>query len=191
MKVTIHQPAFVPWYPFFQKVQAVDKFIFLTHCQYEKNGYQNRFNIDDRWYTMSAKRGLVPINQKIYLQPEKDWNKIKKSLPQYGRILNLFDKHVSGDLCLMNMGIIKEIVNLLKIDTELVVDQATDLKGTDRLVDLCVKNGAAEYVSGVSGANYLELHKFSEAGVKVSFQDEENMIYKPVLEMLRSNENFC
>ena len=27
MRVSIHQPNFVPWYPFFQKIKEVDKFI--------------------------------------------------------------------------------------------------------------------------------------------------------------------
>ena len=40
MRISIHQPNFVPWYPFFQKIQQCDKFIILTHCQFEKNGYQ-------------------------------------------------------------------------------------------------------------------------------------------------------
>ena len=53
MKISIHQPNFVPWYPFFQKIQQCDKFIILTHCQFEKNGYQNRFNFNDKgWVTL-------------------------------------------------------------------------------------------------------------------------------------------
>ena len=66
MKVTIHQPAFMPWYPFFQKMQLADKFIFLTNCQFEKNGYQNRFNINDKWYTMRTHKGNVDIINKTY-----------------------------------------------------------------------------------------------------------------------------
>ena len=47
MRVSIHQPNFVPWYPFFQKIKEVDKFIILKECQFEKNGYQNRFNFNE------------------------------------------------------------------------------------------------------------------------------------------------
>ena len=91
--VSIHQPAFFPWYPFFQKIRGADTFVFLTHCQYEKNGYQNRFDINKRWYTMSTYRGLDPIVEKKYVNPLKDWSKIKKSLEaSYGkRLLEEFD----------------------------------------------------------------------------------------------------
>ena len=58
MRLAIHQPNFMPWYPFFEKIKNCDKFIMLTHCQFEKNGYQNRFNLNDKWYTMSVKKGL-------------------------------------------------------------------------------------------------------------------------------------
>ena len=77
MKIAIHQPNFLPWYPFFQKIKEVDKFIILGNCQFEKNGFQNRFNLNDKWHTMSIKKGLDPINTKTYLNPLKDWNKIK------------------------------------------------------------------------------------------------------------------
>ena len=80
MVISIHQPNFMPWYPFFQKIQKCDKFVILTHCQFEKNGYQNRFNFNDDWYTMSVKKGLEPIKDKIYLNPKNDWDRIKNRL---------------------------------------------------------------------------------------------------------------
>ena len=43
MKIAIHQPNFLPWYPFFQKIKEVDKFIILGNCQFEKNGFQNPY----------------------------------------------------------------------------------------------------------------------------------------------------
>ena len=186
MKVTIHQPAFMPWYPFFQKIQSADKFVFLTYCQYEKNGFQNRFNIADKWHTMSTKKGRSPINEKIYTQPQIDWEKIKRSLPQYSTSLDRLGLHVSNSLCSTNIGIIQEIINLLEIKIKIGTDWPTDLKGTERLVDICEKHGATEYISGLSGAQYLELEKFEEAGIKVTFQDESSMIRKPILEILES-----
>ena len=70
MRVSIHQPNFVPWYPFFQKIKEVDIFVILKECQFEKNGYQNRFNFNDKWYTMSVKKGLEPIRDKVYIDPK-------------------------------------------------------------------------------------------------------------------------
>ena len=58
MIVAIHQPNFMPWYPFFQKIAAADTFVVLTHCQFEKNNYQNRFNQRERWHTLSVNKAL-------------------------------------------------------------------------------------------------------------------------------------
>ena len=80
MIVTIHQPNFVPWYPFFQKMEQADLFILLGHCQFEKNGFQNRFQLENTWNTFSVKKGKEPIIEKQYINPEHDWMKIKKRL---------------------------------------------------------------------------------------------------------------
>ena len=79
MILAIHQPNFFPWWPYFEKIEQADMFVFLTHCEFEKNGYQNRFNHNDNWYTMSVKRGMKPISEKEYLNPKKDWDRIKSN----------------------------------------------------------------------------------------------------------------
>ena len=89
MIVTIHQPNFVPWYPYFQKIQQADVFVLLGHCQFEKNGYQNRFYLKDKWNTLSVKKGLDPILEKYYVDPLKDWNTIKNRLFEYKNILSV------------------------------------------------------------------------------------------------------
>ena len=94
MRVAIHQPNFLPWYPFFQKIQEVDVFVILKECQFEKNNFQNRVNINGKWRTMSVNKGLEPIRNKTYLNPQSDWNKIKTNLPEYREILEECDKCV-------------------------------------------------------------------------------------------------
>ena len=156
MKVSIHQPIFFPWYPFINKIESVDTFVILAHCQFEKNGYQNRFSYNDKWNTMSVKRGLEPIVDKIYLNPIGDWNRIKSNNLNYKNILDLFDEW---------------ICKLLSIDTQIVMDYETDLKSTHRLVDICKTNNASQYLSGLSGKDYLDLQLFKNENMDVVFQD--------------------
>tara|TARA_Y100001963_G_scaffold149737_1_gene229695 strand:- start:331 stop:885 length:555 start_codon:yes stop_codon:yes gene_type:complete len=183
MKIAIHQPNFLPWYPFFQKIKEVDKFIVLGHCQFEKNNFQNRFNLG-RWHTMSTKKGLTPINSKIYLNPQKDWNRIKINLPQYKNTLNKLDDCISDSLFTTNTKIIKKLTKILGYDTEILYDYPTDLKSTERLVDICLHYGATEYLSGISGKNYLDLDLFKSNGIKVKFQ--ENLTKIHTLELLNN-----
>tara|TARA_R110000824_G_scaffold368992_1_gene558383 strand:+ start:543 stop:1115 length:573 start_codon:yes stop_codon:yes gene_type:complete len=189
MTLTIHQPNFMPWYPFFQKMGQADVFVILQNCQYEKNGFQNRFNISNKWYTMSARKGKQPIMDKTYVEPAKDWHKIKTNLPQYSHILELFDECISENLPVTNVAIIKKIKDLLNIDTKIVFDFQTELKATDRLVELCDFYNAETYISGLSGKSYLELEKFKNENINVIFQEEEDMKKEPIIKILSEKIN--
>ena len=187
--VTIHQPTFFPWYPFFQKIEAANVFVFLTHCQFEKNGYQNRFDINKKWYTMSSKRGLIPINEKCYINPIENWKKIKTNLKRNEKIshdlLSEFDNCFSASLCNTNIKIIKKIKNFLNIETSFMIDEKTFLKGDNRLIDICSKvEGCNQYLSGIGGKKYLDESKFKEENINIVYQKESDMIKKPILEYL-------
>ena len=179
MIVSIHQPNFIPWYPFFQKIEESDVFVLLGHCQFEKNNFQNRFNLNDKWHTMSVNKGLEPITDKKYLNPEKDWNKIKANLKQYCHILDELDECISDNLFETNVSIIRKLCSILDIKTEIVLDYPTDLKSTERLVDICKHYGATKYLSGPSGKKYLDLSAFP-SNIEVEYQSEQTK--KPVLE---------
>jgi hypothetical protein len=165
MIVTIHQPNFCPWLPFFEKMARADLFVLLTECQYEKNGYQNRFRYADQWYTMSTARGLSPICTKHYLNPEEDWERIKHRLPQFD--LGWLDECLGQSLAHTNLRIIEAMARRLGIATPIVEDFPTEATGTDRLVELCQEYGATTYLSGPSGKRYLDLDKFD--GICVDF----------------------
>jgi hypothetical protein len=185
-----HQPNFFPWLPFFQKMQQADIFVLLKEVQFEKNGYTNRFNIDKKWYTMSTNHGMEPIKDKRYVNPYEDWTRIKKSLPQHETLMKLFDTCISGSLCSSNIGIILGLTKLLDIGNKLIiVDEETPLTSTDRLVDLCLKYGADTYLSGNGAKKYMEIDKFLDNGINVIFQKEEEMIQRPILEVLSHNSS--
>ena len=177
----------MPWYPFFQKMDMADIFVILSHCQFEKNGFQHRFNFDDRWYSLSSFKGLVPIVDKKYVNANRDWEKIKKGLFRYADILDLFDDCISESMAETNSAIIRKVATLLNLKTIIVDDYKTDLIGTERLVDICISNNATTYISGISGKKYLDLKLFEEKNIKVIYQDIDEMTKKPVLEILKNN----
>ena len=174
MIVTIHQPDFVPWYPLFKKINSSDLFVILTQCQFEKNGRQNRFFYNERWHTMSVNKGLESIYLKKYVNPEEDWYKIKENLKDKRSILDQYDAYVSSNLAKMNTDIIIKTMSLLDIKTDVDFDFTTNLKGTDRLVEICKSKGASTYLSGPSGSSYLDLEKFKDAGIKVEFFESQD-----------------
>lgn len=186
MIISIHQPNFFPWYPFFQKMEMSEKFIILTYCQFEKNGFQNRFNIGDNWHTMSTYKGLVNINEKKYVNPFNDWGNIKKKLSNYKSILDHFDDCISEDLTLTNYNIIKKSANILGIKCDIILDEPTNFTSTERLVKLCETHNGTKYISGISGKKYLDLQVFTKNNIEIIYQDELSMEKIPLLKKLSS-----
>jgi hypothetical protein len=170
MIVTIHQPNFFPWNPFFEKIEQADLFVILTHCQFEKNGYQNRFNYNGKWYTLSVKKGLDLIVEKVYTDPVSNWKTIKNRLPEHKNFLNEFDDCLSFNLVQTNTKIINRLLNIFDIKTKVVLDYKTHLKSTDRLVDICKTYGATKYLAGSGSKSYLDKSKFEDVGIEVDFQ---------------------
>jgi hypothetical protein len=68
------------------------------------------------------------------------------------------------------------------VKTIIDFDYRTDLKGTERLVDICKTYKATSYLSGESGKKYLDLKKFKVEKIKVDFQKNQN--YTPILKKL-------
>lgn len=186
MKISIHQPNFFPWFPFFQKMFEVDVFVLLNHAQFVKGGYHNRFHLNEKWYTMSVDQtsGFVPIKDKIYKKPANDFQTIIRKLPQYEHILDMFYPFISINVATTNGLIIRRIKDFFPFSTQIVDDYSTKLEATDRLVDICKRYKADEYLAGPSGAMYLELHKFAKEGIKVTFQNTNSIIKRPILEIL-------
>lgn len=175
MRIAIHQPNFWPWLPYFQKMAAVDLFVVLTHCQFARDYFQHRFKHQNRWYTMGVRnpKHFEEISAKVYANPEEDWAKIKRQLPQHQKLFDQMDEHVTDSLWRTNFSIILALAKKLNIKTEIVIDPTSPLTGTDRLIEICKASSANVYMAGRGGSHeYLELEKFQAAGIKVEFQTE-------------------
>lgn len=182
--ISIHQPNFFGYYPFFDKIKQADKFAILKECQYEKSNYQNRFNVGEEWFTLSVKAGNCKISEKEYSNPQYDWGKIKKRLFKY-KFLDIFDSCIESNLTITNVNIIKKICSILEINTEIVYDYDTNLLSTERLVDLCKHYKCSNYLSGPSGKKYLDLSQFDDNNINVIFHECENK--KPIINVLAEN----
>lgn len=169
MIISIHQPNFLPWAPFFKKISESDIFVLMGHCQFEKNNFQNRFHYRNKWRTIAVNRGMDLIVNKQYVDPKGDWESIKRGLPDKKKVLDNMDHLINTSLYLTNRNIIIYMMNILNIKTQIVFDYPTSLTGTARLVELCKKYGAKTYLSGPSGANYMDLNLFSEANINVKY----------------------
>ncbi len=179
--VSVHQPNLFPRRSFFEKIEQSDLFVIMGQCQYTTGGFQNRFNVGDRFYSMAVYKGKELISAKLYKNCQRDAVKIFKHFPK----LETFHECFNMSLLATNSHIItKACYEFLNIETEIVWDRPTTLTGTERLVDICKTHNATHYLSGISGRNYLKLELFDSAGIEVIFQDENKMDKRPLVECL-------
>ena len=68
----------------------------------------------------------------------------------------------------------------LKIATPLVLasNLMVESRKTQRLVDLCLKVGATSYLSGLGAKEYLDETLFTEAGIRLVWQDFRHPVYR-------------
>ena len=59
MIIAIHQPEFMPWLGFFEKMRSVDQFVIFDHVQFKKRYFENRNKIKTgnkwNWITVPVK----------------------------------------------------------------------------------------------------------------------------------------
>lgn len=179
MRVAIHQPNFIPWFPYFYKMAAVDLFILLKTVQFEKNGYQNRFNYRGKWITKPVHRGMVPICQKEYL-----------GIEGYGN--ERFGVGQEGSLARLNEEWIRVIAKTLNIKTKIADDYLfsphPDDK-TDKLIDIIKsQTRGVEKVSYVTNPDavekYLDVEKMLEAGIDIKFINAPMHLRKSTFEVI-------
>ena len=141
MRMAIHQPNLVPWVPFFRKMFLADKFCIMRFCQFEKNGFTNRFKNKNKWMTLPVQKGMEDIAHKVYTN---------------GYTIEE-----------VNLPLIFGFARMFGIDTDkIVLDRETFEKGTDRLIDICKTYGCDEYLANVD-TPYLDIKKMEENGIKV------------------------
>ena len=197
LKVSIHQPDYIPWLPYFNKMKNIDLFVFLDCAQYTKNGFHNRNKIK----TSNNQTYLtIPINKKQYFKPinkielpsdnswqKKHWKSILFSYsksPYFKDHKDFFEniyKLKFNFLADLNIEIIKYIKKEFSLqnkfirESELNIDE--NLKGTERLVAILKKLKANYYFSGSSGEKYLDLFLFKKEGIEIEFQHYQHSIY--------------
>lgn len=151
MKIGIHQPNFVPHFGFFYKMSQCDIFIILSQVQFEKNGYQNRYFIQEKkkWVTKPIVGGLEMIKDKYYTDGSS--------------LLNI------------NMQFINWVADVLDIDAEIVLDIPTSSRSTQRLIDNINHYGGTVYVTNPAAKDkYLEEDLMKSAGIDIEYCSTPN-----------------
>jgi hypothetical protein len=186
MKITIHQPAFLPWLGLMSKINESDIFVVLDNVQFSKNSFDNRnrilVNDTPTWLTIPIKtKGKFKNNPMREVEiahmsfRQRHWplikNNYKDGSPAILAMLKGMYQGKSNKLLEWQIGSMDVIKSFLGINT--TTYYATNLglsgKGSDLILNICRHFKAKEYLSGPKGIDYLDLNKFKENGIKVKF----------------------
>lgn len=194
IKVAIHQPQYLPWLGYFDKIDSADFFVFLDNVQFKKNEWQNRNRIKSmqgwQWITVPVYYNFGQKINEIRIDNKVDWRRkhLQALISNYSKA-PYFKEHREfleetysrewGFLTDINIWMIKNLALKIGIEKRFIIasELALSEDPTERLLDICRHLNADTYLSGKDGAKYMDIKRFQESGVKIVFQDYQHPMY--------------
>ncbi len=195
MIIAVHQPQYLPWLGYFDKIDQADIFVILDNVQFKKNEFQNRNRIKTsqgwQWITVPVKYRFPEKIGEVKINNEVDWRRKHHTalISNYNRSAyfkdysDFFEDLYKRDWILLanlNIYVIEYVIKQLKIDTKII--KASDLElsndPTQRLIDICKGLGADTYLAGAGGREYMDADSFEKSGINLIFQEFQHPVYK-------------
>ena len=195
-RVAILQPSFLPWLGYLDQIDQVDDFVFYDDVQFDKHGWRNRNRIKTsngvNWLTVPVrhKGRFGQTNADVEIDVHQPWSRkhvltmrqayarapfVEQYLPKIEEILGA----ASESLVDLNLALIRQFMEWLGISTRLHLSSDIGQAGdkVQRLIAICHKFHATDYLSGAAGASYVNVDTFLEQGIRVHFHEFSHPIY--------------
>lgn len=202
MLVAIHQPHYVPWLGYLDRMIKADVFVILDHVQFERRNYQNRTAIrcDDqqKWLTVPVvqvsqketilekmvdnsegqNRAWGPTHFKTLKYAYRKAPFFNQYAPRLQQILEArWEKLVDLDLAMLEF-----LREGFEIRTPIVRSSEMQVEGarSTLLLNLCRHLGQnSTFLGGLGGSRgYLDLDAFRAAGIGVQWQEFKHPTYE-------------
>ncbi len=187
MKVTIHQPQFLPWLGYLDKIAQSDVFVVLDNVQFKKNEWQNRNRIRTaetwQWMTVPVLHDFGQMISDVRINQQQHWRQ------QHLRALEIhYAKAPFRDLGLaglthiyetpwerlsdLNLAALRWLMQCFGIATSIRLASEMTLRSqqTDRLVDICRLLRADVYLAGAGAQGYMDVPRFEASGMRLEMQ---------------------
>jgi hypothetical protein len=196
-KIAVMQPYFLPYLGYFQLMAAVDKFVVFDDVNFINRGWVNRnrllLNGEAHVFTVPL-RGASQnrLICELELADEQCWReKLLRTVQQaYGRapcyaqvslLLEKIINYPSVDLARFLLNGLREVSQYLCLEVEMVstsrVYQNANLKGQERILDICRREGADAYINPIGGVELYDRTNFLEHGVRLQFLQSRTVDY--------------
>ena len=205
MIVAVHQPQYLPWIGYFDKMRRADVFCYLDDVQYKKNEWQNRNRIktaqDWQWLTVPVRYRFPEKINEVQINNTTNWSKkhLQSLITNYSRApyfkahIPIFEDMFSREWMLiseLNIHLIECLREALQLQEKTtVISSEFNLRAepTDRLIDICKAVGADTYLAGQGAAGYMDLKRFEENDLKVIVQDFKHPVYSQLFKDFQSH----
>ena len=195
MILTGHQPNYLPYAGFFDKIARSDRFLVVDNVQFIKRGtfgwmHRNRIrsNSPEGWdwlsgpvlskgrYTQEIREAEIDNSTPW---PRKHWRSIEwnyRKAPHFkayaDRFRELYERPWKS-FCDLSCAFIELILRLLGLDRSMDRTSALGIAGesTGLVLAMCKATGADTYLSGVHGRDYLDPAEFERQGIRLRFQE--------------------
>jgi hypothetical protein len=197
MIVSGHQPNYLPYLGFFDKLKRSDIFIVENDVQFEKQGFTNRNKIKTvdgvRWLTVPIEHVNGPLlisqvkiaNKQVPDWAHRHWLTLKHNYCRasyWHDFSDFFEAAYQREwtfLVDLNMHLIKGVMNFFNIKTPLIFSSSLGAYGrkSELIIAQCKAIGASVQLAGNGGRDYIDCKRFDEEGIKVVFQDFQAPCY--------------
>jgi len=200
MIVAAHQPHYMPWLGYLDKMAKADLFVIMDDLQYAAQNYQNRQRVKlhsgAQWLTVPLERGsqsdricdkrIDNSGSRRQHWQRRTWLTLEinyRRAPYFAKYADeLYAVYAQPWVSLLelDMKMLELARKWLDIRTPIVRASALRLTGhkTDRLIDMCKKTDARCYLSGGGGSTgYLDVERMGRAGIGVIWQHFEHPRY--------------
>jgi len=203
--VAIHQPQYLPWLGYIDKMRRADVFCFLDNVQYKKNDWQNRNRIKTaqgwQWLTVPVHYRFPQKINEVSINNSVKWRQkhLQALISNYSRtpffkdFIRLFEQVYSENwesLCELNILFAERLghaIGLRQISVVKASDYTLRDDPTDRLIDICRALQADTYLSGQDGVKYMNLERFEQNGIRVVVQDFRHPVYPQAFKGFQSH----
>jgi hypothetical protein len=188
MRAVVLQSNYLPWKGYFDLIASADVFVVYDSVQYTKNDWRNRNRLMTKngpiWLTLpviTAGRFGQSIKDAEISDASALSRHWKTIVQTYGNLEGFSD--VAGELSDtfnalsaatklhdVNVGLLRTVLRLLSIGTEILDDSVFSYSADDptaRLVQICAELGANSYLTGPAGLNYLDIEQFQSRAIAV------------------------
>lgn len=203
MKIAIMQPYVFPYIGYFQLYAAADLFISLEDVNYIRSGWINRNKIMVNGIPSYITFPIKNASQNRYINkhyiiwdniwPNKMLKKIRHAYSNelyfdevYPEIENLFTRHGKEGIVTFANVVLLHFGDLLGIKTKFQWSSRYpkgDLRGQDRLIDICKKTGADTYINAIGGKELYNACEFKPINLKF-IQRTDNENYLSIIDIL-------